>query len=353
MKEKFKFLTNIPEKFKSLEPEKKRLITICAVIVVVLVILTVISIIIPANSNNGDKIVGNLNNTGFATQKGNKVYISNTLIGTSDTNQKKGIYEIDKKGNAKLVTSDQYAKSMMMYEDSLYYIAVNTKENGNYVKQIIKMKPDGSKKEVIVDNIENTTIDDSGLNISDDWIYYLNSEHKIEKVKVNGEKRKQISDEEIDYFQIDGKYIYYLTKDYEFKRMKKDGSSNEEIEKGIGKFQVNDNNIYYISRANEHLMKLTIKDKKETEVISKKIKTFNIYDNTIYYATKENEDKAIYKSKINGSKEEKIVDISSENVYICVIDNWVYYTDKIETNYYEYKLYKVKANGEGKETINI
>ena len=156
MKEKIKFLTNIPEKFKSLEPEKKRLITICAVIVVVLVILTVISIIIPANSNNGDKIVGNLNNTGFATQKGNKVYISNTLIGTSDTNQKKGIYDIDKKGNAKLVTSDQYAKSMMMYEDSLYYIAVNTKENGNYVKQIIKMKPDGSKKEVIVDNIENT-----------------------------------------------------------------------------------------------------------------------------------------------------------------------------------------------------
>ncbi len=352
MKEKFKFLKDFSKKYKELEPEKKRVITICSIIVIALVIITIVSIIISSQASKADKIIGNLNNTGFVTEKGNKVYISNTVIG-APSEENRGIYQIDKKGNAKLVNSDQYVKSLTEYKGQLYYIAVNAQDNGNYIKQIVKMKPDGSNKKIVVDGIENTTIDDSAMNISDGWIYYLNSDYKIEKVKVNGEKRQQISDEEIDYFQIDGQYIYYLTKDSEFKRMKKNGNSVEELEKGIGTFQVISNNVYYISRANDHLMRLNIKDKSDTEIVSKKVKTFNICKGTLYYATKEDEDKAIYKAKVDGSNEKKIVDIGSENIYICVVDDWIYYTDKVEDNYYEYNLYKVKINGNDKQTLNI
>ena len=176
---------------------------------------------------------------------------------------------------------------------------------------------------------------------------------KLEKIKINGEKRQQLADEEIEKFQISGKFIYYTTKDDDFKRMKKDGSGIEKFENGIVSFQIVSNDVYYISKSNGHLMKLNLKDKTDTEVIDKKIKTFNIYEKTIYYAVNDGSEQAIYKMKINGKKKEKIVDLESSNVFICVVGNWIYYTDKVENSPYYYTIYRIKTNGEKKEAVNI
>lgn len=232
-------------------------------------------------------------------------------------------------------------------------MAINKGNNGNYIRQIVKIKPNGEKKQVLVDNIETTSIGNDSLNVSDGWVYYLNSDSKLEKVKTNGEKRQQISDEEIVYFQISGKYIYYTTKDDDFKRMKKNGSNSEKFENGIGAFQIVEDNVYYISKANKHLMKLNLKDNKDTEVVNKKIKTFNIYEKTIYYAVNENDEQAIYKMNISGKKNEKVVDLQSSNVVINVVGKWIYYTDKVENSPYYYTIYRVKTNGESQEKVNI
>ena len=105
--------------------------------------------------------------------------------------------------------------------------------------------------------------------------------------------------------------------------MKKDGSGIEKFENGIVSFQIVSNDVYYISKSNGHLMKLNLKDKTDTEVIDKKIKTFNIYEKTIYYAVNDGSEQAIYKMKINGKKKEKIVDLESSNVFICVVGNFL------------------------------
>jgi len=248
---------------------------------------------------------------------------------------------------------DEYVKSVNSYKGYLYYLAINKSANGNYIRQVVKMKPNGEKKQVLVDNIETTSIGNSSLNVSDGWIYYTNTDNKLEKIKINGEKRQQLADEEIEKFQISGKFIYYTTKDDDFKRMKKDGSGIEKFENGIVSFQIVSNDVYYISKSNGHLMKLNLKDKTDTEVIDKKIKTFNIYEKTIYYAVNDGSEQAIYKMKINGKKKEKIVDLESSNVFICVVGNWIYYTDKVENSPYYYTIYRIKTNGEKKEAVNI
>ncbi len=342
------------EKFKELEPDKKRFIVIIFAIVLILLFITVItSIFLTSENNNSEKTLGNLNNKGFATKKGNKVYITNSFINTGK-DAKKGIYEVSSDNKTKLICEYEYVKSINEYKGYLYYIAVSRNENDNYTNQIVKMKPNGSKKTVVVDNLEMQSIGDDSLNISDNWIYYLNDEYKIEKVKTNGEKRQQIADEEISYFQVTDGYIYYTTRDNEFKRMKKDGSKIQEIQKGIDTFQVKSNNVYYLSNSNSHLMKLNLKSNEEIEIIGKSIVKFNIYGSKIYYATSETEgqEQAIYKANIDGKKEQKITDLKSENNNICIAGDWIYYTDEIENSPFYYTVYRIRTNGKDKQAIN-
>lgn len=359
-KEKLKFFKKISEKFKTLEPEKKKLITIISIVIVLLIVITIItSVIFSFGINNAGKIVGNIKNQGLTVKKGDTIFLSNTLQ-TFDNDIEKGIYKMTSDGkDAKLLTKEEYAQSLTIYKGDLYYLAVNKADNGNYIKQIVKTKTNGKNKQILVDNIEVTNIGNTEMYISDSWIYYLNAESKLEKIKINGQKRQQVANEEISYFQISGNHIYYATKDDEFKQMKKDGSKIEEIEKGIENFQILGNEVYYISKSNSHLMKLNLNTKTETEIIDKKISVFNIYQKTIYYATaertgnNENDEKdAIYSMKINGKKNKKIVELSNKYNYICIAGNWIYYIDRVEDTYY-YTIYKVKTNGQDKQMVNI
>lgn len=350
---KFKFLKDISERFGMLETKKKISIIAIAIIMLVIVVVSIVtSIILSSTVGNAGKVAGNLNNDGFAIKKGNNVYLSNTLVDSGDSKEK-GLYEISNKNTSKLITTDEYIKSINYYKGNLYYLAINKNDEGNFVRQIVKIKPNGEKKEVLVDNIETVSIGNNSLNVSDGWIYYLNSDYKLEKIKTNGEKRQQISEEEIVTFQISGKYIYYTTKDDDFKRMKKNGSAIEKLENSIDSFQIVSNNVYYISKSNKHLMKLNLKDKSDTEIVAKKIKTFNIFEKTIYYAVNENEEQALYKIKTNGKGEQKIVDLKSANVFICITRDWIYYTDKVEDSPYYYTIYRIKTNGKDKERVNI
>jgi len=364
-KERFKFLKNISERFKSLDGKQKRLLIIIASIIVALVIISIItSIIFAGIVGNAGKVVGNLNNKGFVVTKGNKVYLSNTGINDGQEG-KSGLFEINKDNKVKLIEESEWIRSINYYKGYVYFLSMNIIDDstGNYERQIIKMKPNGEKKTVLVDDIETDSIGNDSLNVSDGWVYYLNSDKKLEKIKTNKSKRQQISDEQIEQFQICGKYIYYTTVDDEFGRMKKDGSNREKIENGIGKFQVVGNDVYYISAANNHLIKLDLaqkEGKKETEVVSKAISTFNIYEKTIYYAVHEigasenEQEEAIYRINTNGKKNQKIVDLSSNNnVSICIAGKWIYYTDKVEDSPYYHAIYKIKTNGEDKQKVEL
>lgn len=354
MKEKFKFLKDISEKCKTIDKKQKKFIAIIGIMLVILIVISIItSITLQLTTNTAGKIAGNLNNEGFSIEKSNKVYISNTLINSKEEKSQNGLYEISNKNKTKLIAKDDYVKSINLYKGYLYYLAINKSESGNYIRQIVKIKPNGERKQILVDNIETTSIANNSLNVSDGWVYYTNSDNKLEKVNKNGEKRQQISDEEISKFQISDKYIYYTTKDDDFKRMKKDGSKIEKFENGIDSFQIVSDNVYYISKSNGYLMKLDLKNNTDTEIISKKIRTFNIYEKTIYYAVNNEKDQSIYKSKLDGKKQQKIIDLESANVFICIVGNWIYYTDKVENSPYYYTIYKVKTNGESKQTVNI
>lgn len=358
MKEKMKFFKNFSEKFKSLDESKKKKILISGIIVVVIIILAIIISVIASKIGGADKTSGNLKNDGFLVGKGNTAYLSSTII-TASNETTKGLIEVTPKNTTKVIDESEYVKSVNLYKGNLYYLSINKTSTGKYTRQVVKIKPNGEKKEVLVDNIETTSIGNDTLNVNDGWVYFLNADSELEKVKIsNKDKRQPVSAEEkVSYFQISGKYIYYTTTDDEFKRMKKDGSSKEKIGNGIDSFQIVGKYVYYISKADKTLMKKNLDDNDEGEVvIEKKVQAFNIYEKTIYYAVNENNgegEQALYKVKLNGNKNEKIVDLSSANVEIGIAGKWIYYTDKVDNSPYYYAIYRVQANGENKEKVNI
>ena len=359
MKEKMKFFKNFSEKFKSLDESKKKKILISGIAIVVIIILAIIIAIVSSKIGAADKKSGNLKNDGFATGKGNTAYISTSVI-TASNEATKGLLEVTPKNTTKVIDESEYVKSVNLYKGKLYYLAINKTSTGKYTRQVVKINLNGENREVLVDNIETTSIGNDTLNISDGWIYFLNGDSELEKVKIsNTDKRQPVSKEEkISYFQISGKYIYYITADDEFKRMKKDGSSEEKISNGIEKFQVVADEVYYISKSDKSLMKFDLNgnDRKETKVIERKVQAFNIYEKTIYYAVNEENDggeQALYKMKLNGKKNEKIVDLSSANVVIGISGKWIYYTDKVDDSPYYYAIYRVQADGKNKEKVNI
>jgi len=350
MKEKLK---NFSEKFKSLDEPRKRLLIIVSIIMLVLIIVTIITtIMITQVFGSAGRVAGNLRNSGMAVKKGNKAYVSSTAISDEEAGEK-GLYEISKQNTSKLIDKNEYVRSINLYKGYLYYLAVNRAENGNYIRQVVKIKPNGDKKQILVDDIETSAIGNDALNVSDGWVYFLSAEKNLERVKVNGNKRQPVSTEKMAYFQISGNRIYYTTDDDEFKRMKKDGTAIEKIGTGIELFQIVGNDAYYISKADGKLMALDLRNNTERAIVERKIKTFNVYEKTIYYAVNENDEQAIYKMKISGKKNEKIVDLSSANVVICIVGDWIYYTDLVENSPYYYAMYRVKTNGKDKQKVNI
>ena len=152
-KEKFKFLKKVTEKFSTLDEQKKKVLIISSIVIIALIIITIISsIILEQTVGSAGKVTGNLRNSGFAVEKGNKVYISSTIV-TDPASGKKGIYEINSKGKATLIDENEYIKSINMYKGNLYYLAINPSKTGNYIRQVVKIKPNGEKKEILVDNI--------------------------------------------------------------------------------------------------------------------------------------------------------------------------------------------------------
>ena len=346
-------LRKISERFKLLDESRKKFLIIISIVLLVIIIITIIaSIMLSQVIGSAGKVAGNLRNSGMVVRKGNKDYVSSTSI-TDENTGEKGLYTINSKNESKLIDKNEYVRSINLYKGKLYYLGINRTDTGNYIRQVVKIKPNGDNKQILVDDIETSSIGSDALNVSDGWVYFLNAERNLERVKIDGSKRQPISSEIITFFQISGSRIYYTTNDDEFKRMKKDGSEIEKIGNGIELFQVVSNDVYYISKADSKLMALSLKDKKERTVIERKIKTFNIYDKTIYYAINENEEQAIYKMKLSGKKNQKIVDLDSANVEIGIAGKWVYYTDLVENSPYYYTLYRIKNNGKDKQKVNI
>ena len=279
---------------------------------IIALLIVIIAILVIASCFKGNKFgnsFSNSYNNGLATKSGKWIYFVKYMDGESE-----GIYKIKDKGNnAKQVIKGDY-KYLNVLGNKLYCL-----EEDDSKINLVKMKTNGKKKEVLIRNIS-----DEPINVVGKWVYYF-KEGKLYRTKTNGNKNEAVSDKNISYYQVDGKWIYYIytsKNNYYVAKMKLDGDDSTVIYKSedkISALYIKGNKIYY--------------------VISKLNKS-NDYETFLYKVNKK-----------NGEKEEKVCKIDSSILYdINMQKDKIYYTT-VTDDYSSYEIKSIKYDGNDKEVI--
>jgi len=230
----------------------------------------------------------------------------------------------------------------------------------------------------------------SHMNVVGDWIYYVDSEGGLCRMKTDGSQLALMTDYPVDFMQASSDYIYFLA-DYvrdidhyhskELHRIKPDGSGDEtllsnlssswdysvvdndiyylywdattqtqtlksrahyDILKNVDKFIISNNHIFYISHGDKCIYKADMDGKNVIKVTSDTAKGLNVANGLIYYAnTSDNNN--IYKITNDGSDKSKIADVKSDSV-INIAGGKLFY---VETNK-NFETYVMNKDGSAK-----
>ena len=200
-------------------------------------------------------------------------------------------------------------------DNYIYCIEKDEKEGQN---NLIKMKTNGKKKEVLAQDV-----DASQVIAMEKWVYYFKNSN-LYRVRTNGTDREKISDRKISYYQIDGSKIYYI----------------------------------YSIEGSQYIATMKLNGKKATRIskidTGMQCQALYVKGKNIYYlvtGTEDNVDKEMYLYKMNkkGEKITKICKIDSNLKEINMQEDAIYYT--VMNDYENYTVKSIKYNGTNKTTI--
>lgn len=284
---------------------KKITMEILAGIIIIVTILVIASCF---KTNKFENSTGNNNNLGLATQAGNKIFYVDI-----DDGEIVGICKMNKNGKKTEKISEGMLSNINVMGNYIYCI-----ESENSEKNLIRIKTNGDKREILARDIER-----GAITVTEKWIYYYKN-NNLYRAKLDGTDKEKISEKDILYYQIEGNWIYYIYKNDSSKyiaRMKLNGTKAERIAKAedtedFETLYIKNGKIYYISAILEEN-----------------------YDYTYY----------LYKINKNGNKKERICKIDTNVQYINMQEKNIYYTTT--TDYNTYTIKSIKYNGTDKTTI--
>lgn len=221
--------------------------------------------------------------------------------------------------------------------------------NQSDYQRIYKMKIGDSKGQKLSDDPYA-----SHLNVIDDWIYYVDSQGGLCKMKTDGSGLSLLTDYPVKFMQVTSDYIYFLTSHKsesdgnqfrELHRIKPDGSNDETVLSYLSSswdYLVVDNDIYFLYWEPSTQTQKLLRMGSFTDILNN-VDKFVISDNHIYYIN--HEDKCIYKADMDGKNIGKITSDTTKSLNIA--NGWIYYANTSDNN----KLYKITTDGKDKSKV--
>lgn len=267
---------------------------------------------------------------------GDWIYFAN--IADDDTR----IYKIKTDGSQKTRISKNRANFLNLYGDFLYYINETCGEYG----ELFRIKLDGSQESKLsMEECGKITPTDEG------WIYYISKgfadepgsfdrQKRLCRIKADGSKTEILADE-IEHFTVAGEWVYCST-NKSFYKIRTDGSDKVSLgEFSAEEIIVENEWIYYINCSDQCcLYRMKLDGSKNTKINNGYIDYCVIIGDYLYCS----DSGQIYKMRKNGDEKKTILteqDNFINNIY--VIDEWIYYYQTL--NEYEKILYKVRTDG--------
>jgi hypothetical protein len=202
------------------------------------------------------------------------------------------------------------------------------------------MRPDWTEKTKIADNF-----DAQYMMVQDDIIYYTDKEMSVYKMMRDGTgKTKIMSGENMYGFEVSGDWMYYSVKPGSIYRIKTDGIEKTklaDINSFKGPMWVSGGSVYYIDGTS--LMKMA-EDGTGVVKMGDNIEINGFKDDSIYYSEVNQEGKFLNlnRMKQDGTEKAKL----AEGAFAAMDGNWLYYSKADEW------LYRSKLDGTGEEKLN-
>jgi len=261
-------------------------------------------------------------------------------------------------GSKKQVIYKGIIDNLAYYGDYLYFL-----EEREGIQHIAKIRCDGSEKTYIYSNREDRICN---LILVQDWIYYYSINHKmIEKVNIDGSSNTNVVKAEMDFFIADKKGIYFSDKEKQkICYVDYDGKHLSVISNSCPRYMyIFEGQLYYCN-GNDSIWKEELREDKSEKYVDKKVLRFYKTDNVLlyYYIEKSGREKKICQ-QILSRESIQPVKVTDETGKKCALklaklnekDTGVYFREadptsvfgQIDNGHYYY----LKSNGKRKYKI--
>lgn len=164
--------------------------------------------------------------------------------------------------------------------ENTYFLAFESNFAGT---NLIKENKQTGEKTILTDAAA------SCLNVSGDYIYFINNEFKPCRMTKDGANTEIILDKQLNYICVIGNDMYYLGTDYD-----NDGNlTDEQLQALAMQGQIT---------AYQRIHKYNIDSKKDVTISTEEVSAFSIYNGRIYYLSTDNADDTWSKSNLCSMK---------------------------------------------------
>lgn len=297
---------------------------------------TSVATISARNAQANGNTSGNNSNYGYAVSGGDWTYIS--LYNA-------GVFKISQDDSQRVKINDKAANFLNLSGDWIYYVNTQyTNETDNL--RLYKMKTDGSSKtKISKDQI-------SYLNLEGDWLFYINrsDSNKPYKMRIDGKGIKKLSNDSLQNLYVDDGWIYYQKEyDENIYRMRTSGYDIKKLTDDSAKYSSqlikSGDWIYYISN-NYSMNKMKINGSDKKTVIEGIISSMNLIDGCIYYTDYKG---SLYKLDEKNHFRTKIGYGLGEGLNEA--NDWLYYSVYSDDDY-SCTDYRIKTDGRIKQKFN-
>ena len=178
-------------------------------------------------------------------------------------------------GSKKQVIYKGIIDNLVYYGKYLYFL-----EEREGIQHIAKIRCDGSEKTYIYSNREDRICN---LILVQDWIYYYSINHKmIEKVNIDGSSNTNVVKAEMDFFIADKKGIYFADKEKQkICYVDYNGRHLSVISNSCPRYMyIFEGQLYYCN-GNDSIWKEELREDKSEKYVDKKVLRFYKTDNVL------------------------------------------------------------------------
>lgn len=261
-------------------------------------------------------------------------------------------------GSKKQVIYKGIIDNLVYYGKYLYFL-----EEREGIQHIAKIRCDGSEKTYIYSNREDRICN---LILVQDWIYYYSINHKmIEKVNIDGSSNTNVVKAEMDFFIADKKGIYFADKEKQkICYVDYNGRHLSVISNSCPRYMyIFEGQLYYCN-GNDSIWKEELREDKSEKYVDKKVLRFYKTDNVLlyYYIEKNGREEKICQ-QILSRESIQPVKVTDETGKKCTLklaklnekDTGVYFREADPTSVFgqidNEHYYYLKSNGKRKYKI--